>query len=83
MTVANEGFFRRNNYTDEEREFLVAIREYKQKHQRPHPTWSEVLALFKSLGYRKVGNEPGQAQAECSDQTARHAQGPEQAPQTG
>ena len=44
-----------SDYTDEEREFLVAVDRYKRVHHRPHPTWREVLALVKSLGYRKDG----------------------------
>ena len=41
-------------YTDEELEFLKAIDRYKRENQRPHPSWNEVLMVFKSLGYEKV-----------------------------
>jgi hypothetical protein len=41
-------------FTDEEREFLVAIERYKRTNRRPFPTWHEVLRVFKSLGYRKA-----------------------------
>lgn len=40
-------------YTDEEREFLQALNEYKVETRRPHPTSCEVLAVLKSLGYVK------------------------------
>lgn len=33
---------------------LRAIDAYKRRTGRPFPTWSEVLAIVKSLGYRKV-----------------------------
>jgi hypothetical protein len=39
--------------TLEEIEFVRAIDRYKQKFNRPFPTWSEVLALVKELGYTK------------------------------
>ncbi len=41
------------DYTDEERAFLVAMDRYKIKHDRPFPTWREVLTVVKSLGYVK------------------------------
>lgn len=34
-------------------EFIQAIDEYKRIHQRPFPTWSEVLDIIKELGYLK------------------------------
>ena len=40
-------------YTPEEFEFLKAIDHYKREHDRPFPTWREVLDIVKSLGYRK------------------------------
>ena len=40
-------------YTDEEREFLVAIELYQRKEKRRYPAWSEILLVFKSLGYRR------------------------------
>lgn len=42
------------DYTDDELEFMKAIDEYKRTFARPFPTWSEVLEVLKSLGYRKV-----------------------------
>ena len=43
-----------DKYTDEEREFLLAMQEYKKTRRRPFPSWSEVLAVVHSLGYRRV-----------------------------
>ncbi len=31
---------------------------YKRENRRPFPTWSEVLEVLRSLGYRRVA-EPG------------------------
>ena len=39
--------------TLEEIEFVRAIDQYKTKFNRPFPTWSEVLAVVKELGYTK------------------------------
>jgi hypothetical protein len=39
--------------TAEELEFIRAIDSYKRKHNRPFPTWSEVLRVLKDLGYQK------------------------------
>jgi hypothetical protein len=41
-------------YTPDELEFLKAMDRYKRDNRRPWPTWSEVLAVLRSLGYRKV-----------------------------
>jgi hypothetical protein len=42
------------DYTDEEIGFMKAMEDYKAAFARPFPTWSEVLEVLKSLGYRKV-----------------------------
>jgi hypothetical protein len=39
--------------TLEEVEFVRAVDHYKRKFNRPFPTWSEVLAIVKELGYTK------------------------------
>lgn len=39
--------------TLEEIEFVRAIDRYKRKFNRPFPTWSEVLAILKELGYTR------------------------------
>ncbi len=41
-------------YSDEEREFLLAIEAYQRKTCRRFLAWHEVLRVLKSLGYRKV-----------------------------
>ena len=42
------------DYTDEEIAFMKAMDQYKRANRRPFPTWSEVLEVLRSLGYRKV-----------------------------
>jgi hypothetical protein len=42
------------DYTPEEIEFMQAMDYYKRVNRRPFPTWSEVLEVLLSLGYRKV-----------------------------
>ena len=44
------------DYSDEEREFLLAIDRYKTESNRRFLSWREVLRVFKSLGYRKVAD---------------------------
>ena len=39
--------------SDEQYEFLMAIEEWKRENSRGFPTWTEVLEVVKSLGYRK------------------------------
>ena len=39
--------------SDELIEFITAIDEYKRLHQRPFPSWSEVLDILKELGYER------------------------------
>jgi hypothetical protein len=34
-------------------EFIAAVERYRKQHGRLFPTWSEVLHVVKSLGYRK------------------------------
>ena len=47
------------DYSGNEVEFMRAMDDYKRRSGRPFPTWSEVLEVFHSLGYRKVA-EPSQ-----------------------
>jgi len=42
------------DYTEEEIAFMKAMDQYKRDNRRPFPTWSEVLEVLYSLGYRKV-----------------------------
>lgn len=39
--------------SDELIEFITAIDEYKRVHQRPFPSWSEILDILKQLGYER------------------------------
>jgi hypothetical protein len=41
------------DYTADEIEFMRAMDEYKRKAGRQFPTWSEVLEVLKSLGYKR------------------------------
>ncbi len=47
------------DYTDEEREFLQALDQYKRLHQKPRPTWAEVLGCALELGYRQPEGQRG------------------------
>ncbi len=42
------------DYSNAEVEFMKAMDDYKRKSGRPFPTWSEVLEVVFSLGYRQV-----------------------------
>src|SRR5882724_6541254 len=42
------------DYNDDEIVFMKAMDQYKRANRRPFPTWSEVLEVLYSLGYRKV-----------------------------
>src|SRR5215212_8371543 len=42
------------DYSDEEIIFMKAMDQYKRANRRPFPTWSEVLEVLLSLGYRKT-----------------------------
>jgi hypothetical protein len=44
------------DYSDDEAEFMKAMDRYKRENRRPFPTWSEVLEVMRSLGYRKVAD---------------------------
>ncbi len=46
-----------HDYTQEELEFLKAVDAYKRTQNRPFPTWCEILAVAKSLGYRKTDDD--------------------------
>lgn len=45
------------DYSDEETVFMKAMERYKRENRRPFPTWSEVLEVLYSMGYRKVAPE--------------------------
>ena len=40
--------------SDEELVFIKAVNDYKQRYNKPFPTWSEILHILKALGYEKV-----------------------------
>jgi hypothetical protein len=42
------------DYTPEQVDFMKAMDLYKRRSGRQFPTWSEVLEVIESLGYRKV-----------------------------
>ena len=42
------------SYTDEEIEFLRAMEAYRAIHRRRYPSFTEVLSVARSLGYRKI-----------------------------
>ncbi|MFK7779430.1 MAG: hypothetical protein QM501_15100 [Gimesia sp.] len=42
------------DYSEPEVDFMKAMDEYKRKSGRQFPTWSEVLEVIHSMGYRKV-----------------------------
>jgi hypothetical protein len=46
-----------NPVEDEATSFKKAMDRYKRENRRPFPTWSEVLEVLRSLGYRKVADE--------------------------
>lgn len=43
-----------SEYTDEEREFLIAMERYVRKERRRYPSYTEILNVAKALGWRKV-----------------------------
>lgn len=43
-----------SSYDDEEEEFLRAMQTYMKERNRRFPSFTEVLAVARSLGYRKV-----------------------------
>ena len=55
IATANTGRSRaeRDDYSDDELEFIKAIEKYKKEHRRPFPTFTEVLEVLKSLEYTK------------------------------
>src|SRR6478736_2954134 len=42
------------DYDEEEIIFMKAMDAYKRANRRPFPTWSEVLEVLRSLGYRRT-----------------------------
>ena len=62
------------DYNDDETEFMKAMDRYKRENRRPFPTWSEVLEVLRSLGYRKVAEPtdlPGTKKPQAADAAAK------------
>lgn len=51
LTCANIGC----DYTEDEMEFILAMQTYQKEHKRKFPSYTEVLAVARSLGYVKRG----------------------------
>ena len=47
------------DYDAEEVEFIKAIDKFKRENRRPFPAWSEVLAVLRSLGWKKEKRDDG------------------------
>src|SRR5262249_57915960 len=41
-------------YTEAEKEFMMAMNDYKRRSGRMFPTWREVLEVLRDLGYEKI-----------------------------
>jgi hypothetical protein len=41
------------SYDQDEVEFVLAMKSYQESRNRRFPTWTEALAVLKSLGYHK------------------------------
>lgn len=66
------------DYTDEETDFMKAMDRYKRENRRPFPTWSEVLEVMRSLGYRRVAEPtdlPGKKSGPINTEAAVPAKG--------
>lgn len=46
-----------SDYTDAEREFIVAMDRFRRKSKRRFPTCRDILAVLADLGYRKQSHE--------------------------
>lgn len=58
------------DYSTGEIEFMRAMDDYKRKSGRPFPTWSEVLEVVISLGYRQVADPSQMAWRTFGDSAA-------------
>lgn len=71
------------DYNDDETTFMKAMDRYKRENRRPFPTWSEVLEVLHSLGYRKVADPidlPGKKDQPSVDVPPSAVPEPEAAP---
>lgn len=68
-----EGTFPGSEITGDELEFIKACERYMRENRRPFPKFTEILAVAKSLGYRKMpclvptGEEPPQPTERVND----------------
>jgi hypothetical protein len=51
---------RGQEYTAEELEFMKAVDRWKRKNNCPYPSWGQVLAIARALGWRKVAGGEGE-----------------------
>src|SRR5262245_54924532 len=51
------------DYNDDETAFMKAMERYKRENRRPFPTWSEVLEVLVSLGYRRSEEHTSELQS--------------------
>jgi hypothetical protein len=70
------------DYNDDETEFMKAMDRYKRENRRPFPTWSEVLEVLRSLGYRRVA-EPGPLPGGKKEKDSGVTQAPAELPAKG
>lgn len=47
------------DYDADEFDFIKAIDKFKREKRKPFPTWSEVLAVLKELGWKKERMDDG------------------------
>lgn len=62
------------DYSDHETDFMKAMDRYKRDNRRPFPTWSEVLEVLHSLGYRKTEDAidlPGARRSPAAEPAAK------------
>lgn len=56
-----------SEYTPEEFAFMKAMERYQRENHRPFPTYTEILAVLLSLGYRQTAQRPGQCDSGSCD----------------
>ena len=67
------------DYSNEEIEFMQAMDEYKRASGRMFPTCSEILEVFRGLGYDRPSQSVGEAKAEPEAETEIPPEQPEAA----
>ena len=46
-----------SDYTDDEREFIIAMDRFRHESKRRFPTCRDILGVLRELGYRKVNEQ--------------------------